>query len=235
MSEDNYLNDSWLYYLIQLIYIEPENAGNLQEQLTVTVTLLRKEYPEKNQAINEILSLMADGQLFRALKACKKAFPNCLAPKMGAKKEDVKMNEPMLKTNEPMQRQAQSYSQTPAASDPRAVEAWALMKSADRLENARREKDDDELRESLRINQILWTIIQTSAAEQETELPPDVRDNILNLSLIVDRKTFDCLGDLDREKLPFLIDLNRNIAMGLMGMPGDEGQVVRAVPGTSTD
>ena len=92
MSEGNYLNDSWLYYLIQLIYIEPENAGNMQEQLTDTVTLLRKEYPEKNQAINEILSLMADSQLFRALKACKKTFPNCLAPKTGAKKEEEMSN-----------------------------------------------------------------------------------------------------------------------------------------------
>ena len=235
MSEGNYLNDSWLYYLIQLIYIDPENAGNLQQQLTDTVTLLRNEYPEKNQAINEILSLMADGQLFRALKACKKAFPNCLAPKTGAKKEDAKMNVPMQKMNEPMQTQTQSYSQTPPVSDPRAVEAWALMKSADRLESARREKDDVELRESLRINQILWTIIQTAAAEQETELPPEVRDNILNLSLIVDRKTFDCLGDLDRDKLPFLIDLNRNIAMGLMGMPGDGDDGAPAVAGTNAD
>jgi len=215
MSEGNYLNDSWLYYLIQLIYIDPENSGSVQGQLTDTVTLLRKEFPEKNEAINEILSLMADGQLFRAMKVCKKAFPNCLDPqKKAATNKYAKVNEPMLK-------QTQSYSPPPVSNDPREIEAWALMKSADRLENARRDMDDDdEMRESLRINQILWTIIQTAVAGAETELPPDVRDNILRLSLIVDSKTYDCLGDLDRKKLPFLIDLNRNIALGLMGMPG---------------
>lgn len=218
MGEADYLNDSWLYYLIQLIYIDPENAGNVQDQLADTVLLLRQEFPEKNEAINGILSLMADGRLFRALKACKKAFPNCLDPKnSGAGKQDAKVNEPMRK-------QTQSYTTQPASNDPREIEAWALMKSADRLENARREKDDDEVRESLRINQILWTIIQTAVAGTETELPPEVRDNILKLSLVVDEKTFDCLGDLDREKLPFLIDLNRNIALGLMGMPGERAE-----------
>ena len=215
MTDTNFLNDSWLYYLIQLIYIDPENSANVQDQLTDTISLLRKEFPEKNETINELLSLMADGQLFRALKACKKAFPNCLDPqKNNPTDKDAKVNEPMLK-------QSQSYNPAPVSNDPREIEAWALMKSADRLENARREIDDHEVRESLRINQILWTIIQTAVAGTETELPPDVRDNILRLSIIVDNKTYDCLGDLDREKLPFLIDLNRNIALGLMGMPGE--------------
>ena len=116
----------------------------------------------------------------------------------------------------------QQYNQPPASDNPREIEAWALMKSANRLDKARLDTEDDlGFRESLRINQLLWTIFQDSVARPDTELPDEVRDNILRLSLFVDKRTYQCLGDLDREKVQLLIDLNRNIALGLMGMPGD--------------
>lgn len=116
----------------------------------------------------------------------------------------------------------QQYNQPPASDNPREIEAWALMQSANRLDRARLNTEDDVgFRESLRINQLLWTIFQDSVARPDTELPPDVRDNILRLSIFVDKRTYQCLGDLDREKTQLLIDLNRNIALGLMGMPGD--------------
>lgn len=118
----------------------------------------------------------------------------------------------------PYQRSA--YDRLPSPDDPRQVEAWGLMKAAERLENARRDPNDDELRESLRVNQVLWTIIQSSVSAPDTELPPELRDNILTLSVLVDRRTYSCLGDMDREKLSFLIEVNRHLAMGLMGYPG---------------
>jgi flagellar biosynthesis repressor protein FlbT len=80
-ADGGYYNDSWLYYLIQLIYIEPENSAEIQDQLEATIKLLCGEYPEKTDDINEILALMAEGHFFKALKACKKTFPDCLAPK----------------------------------------------------------------------------------------------------------------------------------------------------------
>jgi flagellar protein FlbT len=80
-ADGGFYNDSWLYYLIQLIYIEPENSTDVQPQLETTVTLLCNEYPEKADDINDILVLMAEGHFFKALKACKKTFPDCLAPK----------------------------------------------------------------------------------------------------------------------------------------------------------
>lgn len=116
-----------------------------------------------------------------------------------------------------------AYDRRPSPDDPRQVEAWGLMKAAERLDNARRDpNDDDELRESLRINQILWTIIQSGVSAPDNELPPEVRDNILKLSALVDQRTYACLGDLDREKVSFLVDVNRHLAMGLMGYPGGE-------------
>jgi len=125
----------------------------------------------------------------------------------------------------------QQYNQPPASDNPREIEAWALMKSANRLDKARRDSDDDVgFRESLRINQLLWTIFQDSVARPDTELPAEVRDNILRLSVFVDKRTYQCLGDLDRQKSQMLIDLNRNIALGLMGMPGDGAEPAKTEP-----
>jgi flagellar biosynthesis activator protein FlaF len=130
-----------------------------------------------------------------------------------------------------MPKQVQQYDTPPASNDPREIEGWALMKSAARLDKARLDtNDDDEFRESLRVNQLLWTIFQDSVARPDTELPTDVRDNILRLSIFVDKRTYQCLGDMDRDKLQLLIDLNRNIALGLMGMPGDGIDGVKPEP-----
>ena len=206
---------SWFYYVVQLMYITPEQAGHYMDQLADTVGLLRKEMPEKNRQVDEILGLMANGELYRALRACREAFPDCLgdATQPG---EDTAMAHP-----------ADAYDRTPSDdSDPREIEAWALMKSARRLEEARRHPgDEDELRESLRLNQILWTIFQAGVAEPDCRLPRKVRENVLKLSVLVDKRTFSCLGDLDVDKMGVLIDLNRNLALGLMGKgetPGAE-------------
>jgi flagellar biosynthesis regulator FlaF len=116
-----------------------------------------------------------------------------------------------------MQDRAQAYEQIPSADDPRKVEAWGLMKAATGLENACKDPENDEsLREALRLNQVLWTIIQTAVLEDDCPLPPELRENVITLSVLVDRTTFSCLGDLDRDKVPFLINLNRQLAMGLL-------------------
>ena len=206
-----YRNDSWFYYLIQLFYIDPDSAGGLQSQLADTVTLLRGQFPEKNHEIDEILGLMADGYPYRALKECRKAFPGCLSPRQ------------ISKVLHPMPNPHSAYDRRPSPDDPRQVEAWGLLKAAERLDSARRDpNDDDELRESLRINQVLWTIIQSAVSAPDTELPPELRDNILTLSILVDEQTYACLGDLDREKVSFLVEVNRHLAMGLMENPGRE-------------
>ena len=113
--------------------------------------------------------------------------------------------------------QAAAYEQIPSVDDPRRVEAWGLMKAAAGLEDAcNNPEDDDALREALRLNQVLWTIIQTAVLEEDCPLPQELRENIITLSIIVDRTTFSCLGDLDHDKVPFLINLNRQLAMGLL-------------------
>jgi len=115
---------------------------------------------------------------------------------------------------------AMGYVNRPASEDPRDIEAWGLTEAARRLIHAKQEPQNHEaLRQALSLNQRLWTIFQTSMVDPECPLPKDIRDNILALSIIVDRMTFDRLVDLDVDKLDRLIDINRNVAAGLSQRP----------------
>lgn len=110
----------------------------------------------------------------------------------------------------------------PPDADPREIEAWALLKAARRLDRARTDPENaQEIRDSLRQNQMLWTIFQTAVAAADCPLPRDVRESILNLSVFVDKRTYSCLSDLDPGKIPALVGINRNIAMGLMERGAD--------------
>jgi len=115
---------------------------------------------------------------------------------------------------------AAGYTNRPQSDDPRDVEAWGLTEAARRLIHAAQKPEEPEmLRAALSLNQRLWTIFQTSMVDPECPLPRDVRDNILALSIIVDRQTFDRLIDLDVTKLDRLIEINRNVAAGLSQRP----------------
>ncbi len=124
------------------------------------------------------------------------------------------------------------YETLPDPTSPREIESWALMKSARDLDLTSRGSDDGAYREALRRNLLLWTIIQTDVASDASPLPTELKANILRLSLVVDKRTFAALGDLDRAKATLLIEINRNIALGLMGRPeGAPEQSPPAGPG----
>lgn len=131
---------------------------------------------------------------------------------------------------------ATGYSNRPTSDDPRDVEAWGLTEAARRLIHARQAPENpDLLRQALSLNQRLWTIFQTSMVDPECPLPKDIRDNVLALSIIVDRQTFDRLIDLDVNKLDRLIDINRAVATGLSQRPAvgatpAQGQAAMAPP-----
>jgi len=80
-------SDSWLYYLIQLIYIDPDSSERLINQLSDTIGLLKADHPDLIQEIDEIIGDIANGDLFFAMKKCQKAFPDCLSPKNNKKAE----------------------------------------------------------------------------------------------------------------------------------------------------
>lgn len=79
-NEDTYRYDSWFYYLIQLIYIDPEHIKDYLDKLTATVDLVLEHFPDKKEEINTILGQIEEGELYQALNTCRDVFPNCLKP-----------------------------------------------------------------------------------------------------------------------------------------------------------
>ena len=99
----------------------------------------------------------------------------------------------------------------------RQTEARALMETARALANAQDNIEDiTAYRAALRLNWRLWTIFQSDVAGAENPLPDDIKQNILNLSVFIDQHTVDALASPEGRKLKVLIDINRNIAGGLM-------------------
>jgi flagellar protein FlaF len=112
------------------------------------------------------------------------------------------------------------YVSQPAATDPRSTEAWALSEASRRLVVAAKTEDGGKsLRDALILNQRLWTIFQTAMAEPDCPLPREIRDNVLALSIMIDRQILLRLGDLDGSKLQPILDINRCVAEGLAMKP----------------
>jgi flagellar protein FlaF len=112
------------------------------------------------------------------------------------------------------------YVSQPAAMDPRSTEAWALSEASRRLVVASKTDDQGKsLREALILNQRLWTIFQSAMTEADCPLPREIRDNVLALSIMMDRQILQRLGDLDGTKLQPLLDINRCVAEGLAMKP----------------
>lgn len=58
--------------------------------------------------------------------------------------------------------------------------------------------------------------------ETPTELPEDVRQNMLTLCKFVDKHTVEALKDPSPEKVFALVEINRNIASGMLESLNDE-------------
>ena len=105
----------------------------------------------------------------------------------------------------------------------RQTEARALLETARALSEARDNFEDlDSFRAALRLNWRLWTIFQSDVSSVENPLPDEIKQNILNLSVFIDKHTVDALAKPEARKLKVLIDINRNIAGGLMTNPDVE-------------
>jgi flagellar protein FlaF len=126
------------------------------------------------------------------------------------------------------------YVSRPTGDDPRSTEAWALGEASRRLALAAKMNDKGEaLREALRLNQRLWSIFQAALTEPDCPLPKDVRENVLALSIMVDRHSVDRLIDLDGSKIGPILDINRAIAEGLSARPAQPAAAASAARPTA--
>ncbi len=106
------------------------------------------------------------------------------------------------------------------ARHPRDLEAEAFAK-ANRLltEGQTALPDFPRYAEALHFNQSLWNIIQSDVIAPDNLLPPALRNNLLQLSLFVDRQTLTALSSPNPDHLRDLIEINRQLLEGLRERP----------------
>jgi flagellar biosynthesis activator protein FlaF len=101
----------------------------------------------------------------------------------------------------------------------RGLEAHILSKAALKLKHCQQKWAEPErpqlLEEAVRYNQKIWSFFQSELTLPENPLPRQLRQDLLNLSLFVDKRLFEVLAFPQQEKLDIVIDINLNIAAGL--------------------
>lgn len=120
------------------------------------------------------------------------------------------------------QQSGESYSRLPAAGSPTYTEAWALVEAARRMavaiESGPLDNPDvrKNVRDALRLNWRLWTIFQSELSADESPVPIEIRQSMLSLCNFVDTFTVQAMAEPAAEKVATLIEINRNIATGLL-------------------
>jgi flagellar biosynthesis activator protein FlaF len=103
-------------------------------------------------------------------------------------------------------------------SSPRNLEANLLLEAAARLQAVRDDWSSKRpnLDHALRYNRRLWTVFLTSVTHKDNPLPKEIRQNVANLGLFVMKQTIALIGDPKPDQLGSLININREIAGGLL-------------------
>jgi flagellar protein FlaF len=107
----------------------------------------------------------------------------------------------------------------------RELEAAVLAKAAVRLKECQDSWKSDDitliLADALKYNQKVWSFFQTEIGNPENPLPAKLKEDLLSLSIFVDKRTFEVMAYPTPEKLSVLININLNVAAGLRGNPSD--------------
>jgi flagellar protein FlaF len=99
------------------------------------------------------------------------------------------------------------------------IEALVLTRAAQKLAEVQNNWDapdrDELLDEALRYNQQIWSIFQGELLKEDNPLPRQLREDILSLSVFIDKRIFEVMNSPDPEKLTVIVNINLNIAAGL--------------------
>lgn len=102
----------------------------------------------------------------------------------------------------------------------REIEASVLNQAALRLKECQENWDADDrdqrLDAALHFNQQIWSILQAELVKPDHPLPKPIRLNLLSLSAFIDKRILETMAFPSPEKLTIVIDINRNIAAGLI-------------------
>lgn len=107
---------------------------------------------------------------------------------------------------------------------PRDLEASVLSKAALKLKQCQEQWDTPErerlLDEGVRYNQKVWSFFQSELSMPDNPLPKNIREDILNLSLFIDKRLFEVMAyPDDPRKLDIVVNINLSIAAGLRQTP----------------
>ncbi|MBT3358875.1 MAG: hypothetical protein HN403_04520 [Rhodospirillales bacterium] len=109
------------------------------------------------------------------------------------------------------------YGTVPQGGMPQYTEAWALVEAARRMAEATLAKDSKTaMRDALRLNWRLWTIFQAELTAGTSNVSEEVRMNMLTLCKYIDQHTVDAIPFPTEEKIAVLVEINRNIANGML-------------------
>src|SRR5262245_5167762 len=120
-----------------------------------------------------------------------------------------------------MQSAAQAYGKVATqTSSPRELEADLLLKAAAQLQAVVEKwdgKKSDAYYNALTYNRRLWVILFSAVTAPDNPLPTETRQNVGNLGLFVFNETIELTSEPDRKRVESLININRQVAAGLLG------------------
>lgn len=105
----------------------------------------------------------------------------------------------------------------------RDIEASVLTKAAQMIKECQQNWDSEDretkLDVALRYNQKIWSIFQAELSKPDNPLPQKLREELLSLSIFIDKRTFEVMAFPSPDKLTVLVNININIAAGLREAP----------------
>jgi flagellar biosynthesis activator protein FlaF len=105
----------------------------------------------------------------------------------------------------------------------RELEASVLSRAGIMLKQVQENWDapdrDKKLLDAVKFNQKVWSFFQAELSDPENTLPKKLREDILNLSIFIDKSLFEVLAFPEPDKLTIVIDIDFNIAAGLRTKP----------------
>lgn len=120
------------------------------------------------------------------------------------------------------------------AGNQREMEARILYKSNRQIQaliDGWENRDKDALDAALKYNRDIWMLFYDTALEnKDGNRPNDLRSNIVNLANFIFKREMDVLADPKPEKLQILININNEIAAGLMTQPQEATAATQEQP-----
>lgn len=127
--------------------------------------------------------------------------------------------------NNPYAQAAHAYGDNAQKNSPdqRELEGRVLLKSAKMIKDLQdnwHSMAPDDLEETLKYNRQVWMVFYDTALENpEGNRPNDLRSNIINLANFIFKREVEILASPEKQKLDVLVNINREVAAGLMSKP----------------